>query len=70
MCAAGCVLTRLHRAVTTSLAAVQHALSNYLKMALCRQRDAGNDAALDADSDVELDCDDQSSACCVDSLGS
>ena len=56
------MLTRLHRAVTTSLAALQHALSNYLKMVLCRQRDTGKDAALDADSDVELDCDDQSSA--------
>jgi len=42
--------------VTTSLAAVQHALSNYLKMAPYRQRDAGKDATLDADSDVELDC--------------
>jgi len=47
---------------TTSLAAVQHALSNYLKMALYRQRDAGKDAAPDADSDVEPDHDDQSSA--------
>ena len=55
---------------TTSLAAVQHALSNYLKMALYRQRDAGKDAALDADSDVEPDHDDQSSAWSFDSLGS
>ena len=44
---------------TTSLAAVWHALINYLKMALYRQGGAGKDAALDADSDVELDRDDQ-----------
>jgi len=46
----------------SSLAAVQHAISNYLKMAPYRQGDAGKGAALDADSDVEPDQDDQSSA--------
>jgi len=55
VCAGACVQCN----PTTSLAAVQHALINYLKMAPYRQGGAGKDAALDADSDVELDRDDQ-----------
>ena len=55
VCAGACVQCN----PTTSLAAVQHALINYLKTALYRQGGAGKDAVLDARSDVELERYDQ-----------